>query len=430
MDVKRIQNIITTLFLLLGAAIGGYYFGSKGYDVNIKKEVIPIEIKNKEAETPKDVDFARFWEVWDMLNQKHVRKPLDPTKLLDGAIHGMVDAIGDPYTTYLNVEENKESLDSLNGLYEGIGAQLGYDEDKRLIIQTPLANSPAIEAGLMAGDNILAINGEDTAGYTINTAVSKIRGQAGTSVTLNIYRDSFELPKDVVVTRQTIKVDSVTWEDKGDGIALIKLTRFGESTNKEWDKAISEIITQMPNLKGIVLDVRNNPGGYLQSSVYISSEFINTGVSVVREELSDGTSDDYEVERKGKFVEKPVPLVVIINEGSASAAEIVTAALKEKANAQIVGMRSYGKGSVQKAEEFNDGASLHVTIAKWLTPAGNWIDKYNSDFEDSKYNEKDKEGNEIKGGIKPDHVVEFTDEDIKNLKDVQLDKAVEIVKSL
>lgn len=431
--VSKVQNYILVLLLCLSTGFIGYYFGIRGFEFNLKSrpsdifianKQLPIEVKNKNDDYPTSVDFARFWEVWEIVNEKHVKRPLNPEKLLDGAIHGMVNAIEDPYSAYFNIEENKSAMDSLNGKYEGIGAQLGLADDKTLIIQTPLDGSPAKEAGLMPGDKIIAINQVDTYGMSINDAVSKIRGNAGTTVTLSIYRESFEKPQDFVLTRRTITLESVIWEDKKDGIAYIRLSRFGETTMTEWDKAISDIKYQMPNLKGIILDVRNNPGGYLGTAVHVSSEFIKSG-TVVTENRTDGTQTKYDVMRVGKLTDDKLEIIVLINEGSASAAEIVAGALKEKRQATIIGMRSFGKGSVQKPEDFKDGASLHVTIAKWLTPDNNWIDKYNSEFDDSKYNERDADGKEIKGGIKPDIEVKFTDEDIKNAKDVQLDKAIE-----
>ncbi len=427
MDVKQIQNFIFTLLIAVIAAIGGYYFGVKGYEIKLKTEVRNIEIVNKEAQLPDSVDFARFWEVWENINRRHIKRPLNPELLVEGAISGMVEAIGDPYTAYLNPEENKATKDSLNGKYEGIGAQLGFDESNRLIIVAPLDGSPAKEIGILPGDIIAAINDEDSTGISLDEAVSKIRGPGGTQVKLKIMRLG-ENPLDITITRREITVESVTWEDKGDGIAYIRLSRFGETTNQEWFTALSEINTEMPNLKGIILDVRSNPGGYLDSAVYIASEFISKGV-IVSEDFSDGRSEEFPPSRKGVLEKNDAKLVVLINEGSASASEIVAGALKESANAILVGKRSFGKGTVQTAEEYQDGASLHVTIAKWLTPKENWIDTHNSEFKDSEYNEKDENGKEIVGGLKPDFEVEITDEDVKNSKDTQLEKAIEIIKS-
>ena len=424
---KHIQTIIASVLLVILGSFGGYYFGVRGYEVNLKKDVRQIEIINKEAELPKSVDFSRFWTVWDDVNQSHISHPFDPNELVSGAIKGMVEAIGDPYTSYLDTQQNIEITASLNGEYEGIGAQLGFDEESRLIIVAPLDGSPAYFIGIRAGDRILQIEGEDTTGISIEEAVNKIRGKAGTVSTLTLFRKGTSDPFEIKITRDKIKVDSVTWEDKGDGIAYIRLSRFGDTTNQEWAKVANEIVQQMPNLKGIVLDVRNNPGGYLESAVYVGSEFVSKGV-VVKESFSDGTMNEFQVDHAGLFTDNKLLVAVLINEGSASASEIVAGSLKESRGALLVGARSFGKGTVQKSEEYTDGAALHVTIAKWLTPKGNWVDKHNSKFADSVYNTKDENGKEIIGGLKPDYEVNFTDEDITAEKDVQLEKAIEVLR--
>ena len=425
--VSKIQTIVTTLLLVTLGAFGGYYFGEKGFEVKIEEKYKNIEIVNKEPEIPTTVSFSKFWMIWDMVSSEHIKKPVNPQKLMDGAIEGMVAAIGDPYTIYLNQERNTTARSDLNGEYEGIGAQLGFDENNVLLIVAPLDGSPAEAAGIKAGDKILKIEGMTTQGISLDEAVSKIRGPAGTVVTLNLYREGEENPFDLNLTRSTINIESVKWEDKGDGIAYVRLSRFGESTNKEWDLAMSQIKYQMPNVKTIILDVRNNPGGYLDSAVHVSSDFISSGI-IVTQETSNGESIKYDVTKQGLFTDRSVKLVVLINKGSASASEIVAAALKEKADAILIGERTFGKGSVQKSEEFKDGSALHVTIAKWLTPDGNWVDTANSEYEDSKYNEVDERGNKITGGIKPDEFVELTVENAQQGDDAQLNKAIEVAK--
>lgn len=419
------KSIVVLCFILLGG-LGGYYLGVNGYEIKAKKNVKQIEIINRDN-TPDEVDFARFWEVWDKLTLSHIKRPLNPTELLDGAIHGMVAAVGDPYSAYLTSKENQEATEALNGKYEGIGAHLGFNEESRLIIVAAIENSPAQKAGLKSGDMIVGIEGKDTAGISIDEAVSKIRGPAGTTSTLLVYRKNDTKPFELKIERETITIDSVKWEDKGDGVAYIKLSRFGEDTNKDWTKIVTDLTSKMKNLETVVLDMRNNPGGFLESSIYIASEFVADGV-VVKEDFSDGKENTFKVEREGKLTNNNVKLIVLINEGSASASEIVAGALRERRNATLVGKRSFGKGSVQKSESFKDGAALHITVAKWLTPDGNWIDKHNAKFSDSKYNEK-KDDKEVIGGLKPDVEVEVTEEDLKNQKDPQLDKALELARS-
>ncbi len=417
------QLIVIVIFVFIGAFVG-YYFGVKGYEVKLKTEARDIKIINKDNEIADQVDFSRFWEVWQILNEKYIGKPIDPNVLLDGATHGMVASLDDPYTVYLNKDQNKMMLSSLNGKYEGIGAQLGYDDNKNLVIIAPLDGSPAESAGVKAGDIIYKIESESTAGISISEAVNKIRGPAGTPITLTLIREGVDEPFDVTIRRDEIKIDSVTWEDKGAGIAYIRVSRFGDTTNMEWARSVSEIKEQMPNLRGVIVDVRNNPGGYLESAVYISSEFVKSG-TVVKEEFSDGTKQNFTVDHQGRLTDDDLNIAILINGGSASASEIVTGALKERKDGTIIGERSFGKGSVQRSEEFSDGAALHVTVAKWITPDNNWIDKTHAKFDDSVYNEIDENGKEIIGGFKPDIEVKLTEDDYNNKKDPQLDKAIE-----
>ena len=424
---SKIQSLIIYPLLILIGLFGGYILGTRGYSFDFKAGPIPVEITGKEPPVQVSVDFTRFWQVWNDVSQNHISKPIDQNALLEGAISGMVDAIGDPYTTYLNPTANEVALSSLNGQYQGIGAQLGFDDQERLIIVAPLDGSPAKSSGVKAGDRIVEIEGESAAGISITEAVNKIRGEAGTVITLTLAREGVEDVFEIKIVRDTITLESVTWEDKGDGIAYIRLSRFGSSTNEDWISVVNEVITQMPNLNGVVLDVRSNPGGFLESSVFIASEFIDSGL-VVRQEFSNGQVNDFKVNRKGRLTSSDLNIAVLIDEGSASASEIVAAAVKEKAEAILVGKRSFGKGSVQKSDEYPDGAALHVTIAKWLTPDGNWIDSVNSKFADSEYNEIGEDGKEIKGGLKPDFIVEITDEDIQNSYDRQSEEAVRILK--
>ena len=425
---NHFNTIIASICLLLIGGFVGFYYGQEGYEIKLKKSYVPVEVTNKTPEIPESIDFTRFWEVWEEVNNSHVKRPLNPQDLLNGAIYGMIQGINDPYTSYLTVENNQKARDSLNGKYEGIGAQLGFNEGNRLIIVTPLDDSPAQKAGIRPGDLIIEIEKEDTSGITLEEAVTKIRGESGTSIALTFLRPEGKDPFEVNLKRETITVKSVTWEDKGDSVAYIKLSRFGDDTNKEWGQAVNDIKNKIPSLKSIVFDMRNNPGGYLNGAVFIASEFVESG-TIVSEDFVDGEKNEFKVERKGEFVGDDLRIVVLVNEGSASASEIVAAALKEKRGAIVVGKRSFGKGSVQKAIEFDDGAAMHITIAKWLTPNDNWLDKHNAKLEDSHYNELNEDKEEVIGGIKPDFEIEISEDDINNERDPQLDKALEVAKS-
>ena len=403
--LKTLQKFYTVLFVLLlsvGLFTGGYYFGKRGFDIEYKKNPPVVRVVNKET-GPQDVDFSEFWEVWDLINKEHIDRPFDPLKLMYGALKGLTSAVGDPYTSFLPPAENESLGSSLNGEYEGIGAELGM-KDNQLIIVAPLDGSPAQKLGVRSSDAIMKINGEDTAGISITEAVGKIRGPKGQGVTLTLKRgegSDFNL----TIIRDKIVIKSVSWEDKGDGVAYIRLSRFGEKTPQEWNEAVSDMLSKMPNLKSIILDLRGNPGGFLTGSVYVASEFIEKGV-VVKQVTASGAATNLDVERRGKLLKYPV--VVLIDQGSASASEILTLALKDYDRAEaVVGAKSFGKGTVQDARDFKDGSGVHVTVAKWLSPKGIWIHK---------------------AGITPDYVVDITEEDVKNFRDPQLEKAIEVAK--
>lgn len=359
-----------------------------------------------ETANAKNVDFSLFWEVWNKLNDKFVdRKKLDSQKLYLGAIKGMVDAAGDPYTFFLTPKENQLTKDDLGGKFEGIGAQLGL-KDNVIVVIAPLKNSPAEKAGLKSGDAISKVDGVSTKNWTLFQAVSKIRGEKGTIVKLALLRDAKEITVSIIRDEIDVKSVELSYEKN---VAVLKLTRFGDDTNDEWNKAVIEIVQKWNahEIKGMVLDLRDNPGGYLESSVYIASDFLADKSIVVRQQYIDDTGEDHHTTHSARLLN--IPLVVLINKGSASASEIVAGALRDYKRATLVGEQSFGKGSIQEALEVGDGAGLHVTIAKWILPKGDWI------------NEK---------GVKPDIMIENVVDD-KNTPtkddDLQLKKALEVV---
>ena len=406
---RNIKLYILILLFSSATFAGGWFFGNQGYEIRVEGQfsnIKGVQIINKEtAQTPKNIDFSIFWQTWDILSARHVDRPLDPQKLLYGALKGLAEAVGDPYTAFLPPEENKEVKDNLNGRYEGIGAELGMRDDQLTVI-SPLDGSPAEAVGVQPGDVILKIDDEETSNLSLSESVSRIRGPAGTSVRLTLKRGDDE-PFEVTIRREQITIKSISWEQKDDGVIYIRVARFGEQTNQDWDSAIDEIINnQSSMIKSIILDVRSNPGGYLQASIHIASEFVNTGV-IVYEEFGTGQRQPFNSDHRGQLTQ--VPVVVLIDEGSASASEILAGALRDLKRAQLVGKKSFGKGTVQDAVEFTDGSSVHVTIARWLTPNGDRLDGI---------------------GLTPDVVVERTEEDVAAGKDVQLEKAIEIVKGL
>lgn len=407
MKLKTLRNIIFIVSLLILSGGIGYNLGQKNSLSEQTATPASYNIINQNVPPGKSLDFTLFWTVWDKLQQSFFdRTVLDAQKMFYGAISGMVSSLGDPYTVFLTPSQNKETKDELGGLFEGIGAQLGI-KDKKIVVIAPLPDTPAQKAGLKAGDWILKINGKDTANITLPEAVNLIRGPKGTTVALTILHDNADKPVDYTIIRDTIVVKSVEVSFKNN-VAVLKLSRFGDGTNDEWDKAVAQI-TQKPGVKGLVLDLRNDPGGYLSGSVYIGSEFLDAGAVVIQEDANK-QRQFYNVDRPGKLLKMPV--VVLINKGSASAAEIVAGALQDRKRAKLVGENSFGKGTIQNAEDLGQGAGLHVTVAKWLTPSGRWINGT---------------------GLTPDYKVDM---DEKNLpagqagpdKDPQLEKALELLK--
>lgn len=392
---KRQQLILGALFVL--TFIMGWILGHQ--DAQFSKIGFTPRITNQENQ---NVDFSIFWRTWEFIEKKYDGN-LDYQKMIYGAIRGMVDSLGDPYTAFLSPDEAKQLEDDLSGVVSGIGAEVGI-KNKQVTIVAPLENSPAAKAGLKAGDVIKAINGENTEGMDLNVAVSKIRGQAGTKVKLLVRRGTED--KEYEIQRATLTVKSVNSEIKEGNIGYISINRFDEKTTADLRAALESFIGRGVNK--VVLDLRNNPGGYLDESVSVSSEFIKSGVIVSeKKDVKDGQKMEYKATGKGKMTNTDYKLVVLINGGSASASEIVAGALQDYKRATLVGEKTFGKGSVQEIEELTGGARLRITVAHWYTPKGKNIGKE---------------------GIKPDIEIKLTDEDYNANRDPQLDKALELVK--
>jgi len=418
---KKITNILLVLscaVFLFGAGYKwGEFRGSQNTSGRTNYSLFNgAQNKSADGKNLKDIDFTLFWDTWAQLEEKYVdQKKLEPKKMFYGAIKGMVASVEDPYTFFLTPDENKQSKDDLGGKFEGIGAQLGL-EANRITIIAPLKNSPAEQAGLKAGDFINKVDGESTKGWILPKAVSEIRGEKGTSVKLTIERDGKE--RDVEIVRDTIQVDSVETklDEKKTGcetlcgnVAYLKLNQFGENTVDEWEEQVNKIKAawDKKQIKGMVLDLRGNPGGYLESSVYLAGEFLPKGTLVVKQESIAFGDKDYQVMRTGKLLD--IPLVVLVDRGSASAAEILSGALRDYKRAVLIGEKTFGKGSVQEALDLKDGAGIHVTVAKWVLPKGEWI------------NSK---------GIEPDIAVEMKIPDgntVTREMDAQLDRAIDEV---
>ena len=366
---------ITDILLYLAVAVLLFGSGYKVAEWKITKNAItPASFTVFNATSDNNIDFRLFWDTWQKVEAKYVDKDkIDTQTMYYGAIKGLVAAVGDPYTFFLTPEENQQSKDDLGGKFEGIGAQLGL-KNNAIIVIAPLKESPAEAAGLKSGDYITKVDGESTKGWALVEAVGKIRGPKDTSVTLTVLRINAEL--DIPIQRRQIKVPSVelsTETQNGKSVAVITLSQFGETTNSEWDKAAQEVKTtwDQGTISGLVIDLRGNPGGYLDSAVYIASEFLEKGTTVLTQETTDERNRVYTVGRTGTL--RDIPLSIMINEGSASASEILSGALRDHKRATLVGKQSFGKGSVQEALDLSGNAGLHVTIAKWILPEGEWI---------------------------------------------------------
>ncbi len=400
---NNFQKYLVITLACISLFFAGFYFGKQGLDAKFVKKDYKVQITRKDPPS-KEVDFSLFWEVWETLNSTYLERPIDAQKMVYGAIKGMVESLEDPYTSFLPPQQNEEAEASLNGTYEGIGAELG-EKENQIIVISPFDGSPAKEAGIRPGDAILKVDDKATVGMSVNDVVKLIRGDAGTVVKLTIGRKDNKEPIEITIKRGQIKIDSVTWEDKKDGIAYIRISRFGDDTNKVWDETVAKINTQMTDLNAIVLDLRGNPGGYLDSAIHIAGEFYKDE-PVIFEEYASGKQVERTTQRIGSL--NGVPVVVLIDEGSASASEILAAALRDHAGAVLVGQKSFGKGTIQDVRNFSDGSGVHITIAKWLTPKKEWV-----------HNK----------GIEPNIKVEVTDEDIDQEKDPQLEKAIESAKN-
>ena len=354
---------------------------------------------------PKTANWNLLWDVIDKINDKYVDRPADQVKILHGAVAGAVAGLDDPYSVFLPPKEAKEFADDLKGNFEGIGAEIAM-KNQRLTVVAPLLGSPAEKAGLRSGDYIYKVDETETRGLTIEEAVDKIRGPAGSAVKLSVLHRGASNTEDVSIVRQKIEIKSVSSEVRevrGKKIGILKMRRFGDDTTGEVNAALDKFLLQ--NVQGIIVDLRNNPGGYLDAAVDIAGLWVPEGDTVVVQRYGNGQEDDiYKSEGNPKV--KGTPTIVLINGGSASSSEILAGALRDHDLAKLVGEKSFGKGSIQELIGLAEGAELKLTIAKWLTPAGHDLNKE---------------------GLDPDVKVELTDEDFDADRDPQMDRALELL---
>ncbi|HSX18964.1 MAG TPA: S41 family peptidase, partial [Candidatus Saccharimonadales bacterium] len=391
-------GVVAILFFGIGFALG-----QKKIDISRKYIVPQITVQDQSVPKNQNIDFSLFWQVLDSLPKTYYDKTaIDGQKILYGAISGMVKSLGDPYTAFLDPKQNSEIKGELSGSYEGVGMELGFNKDKRLTVMSPISGTPAEKAGILPKDLILKIDNKDTFDMTLPQAVDLIRGAAGTSVKLTLAHDGSTDTYQVEVARAKITIKSVDLSFKNDAkghkVGIIKVKTFGETTDGEWDEAVNQI--QLQGAKAVVVDMRNNPGGLFTSAIHLGSEFISG--TIVKQQSADGNIKSFSADHQGEL--SKIPMVVLVNGGSASAAEIFTGAIQDNKRGKIIGELTFGKGTVQDAVDLPGGSGLHVTIAKWLTPNGTWVHTV---------------------GIKPDIEVKLTSDDVKAGNDPQMDRALQ-----
>lgn len=405
---RRVVVVLFVAVIFIAASVSSFYFGVKQGERNPKILLIRgvSDIESREE----NVDFSLFWDAWEMLKEKYVgAADLSNQDLLYGAISGLVSATGDPYSSFFPPPEAQKFSEEISGEFSGIGIEIGIRENQ-LVVVAPLKDTPADKAGLKTGDKILKIDDFVTVGINTEEAVKRIRGERGTDVVLTIQRGN-DSPHEVKITRDVIQLPTLEWKmitEKGEEseqgkIAYFKLFNFYENAPLLFYQ--SALRTAFYDTEGIILDLRGNPGGFLEASVNIAGWFLKRGETVVTEDFAIGEDNVFKSEGSGLFAD--IPVVVLIDEGSASASEILAGALKDVRGAPLVGRPSFGKGSVQEVENLRDESMLKITVAKWLTPKGTTI-----------------EGN----GLKPDYEVEISEEARKDDKDPQLEKALEVLK--
>lgn len=402
------QNKRTLLYIFISLILISGVFGLGTYmGYSHRPEIDKVlSITHKEAPVDNKADFNSFWKVWNLLNEKSIyaNKASDQDRVW-GAIAGMTASLGDPYTVFFSPEENKLFNEEIHGSFGGIGAEIGI-KDKLLTIIAPIKDTPSSRAGIKSGDKILKIDKTETNDMTVDRAISLIRGPKGTIVTLTILRPGERVTREFKITRDDIAIPTIDTELRPDGIFVIKFYSFSENSANLFRGALDEFKNSKSHK--LILDMRGNPGGYLDAAVNIGSWFIDEGKTIVSEDF--GTNKKPQIYRSHgpKLFDNQLQFVILVDGGSASAAEILAGALKEHGIATLVGQKTFGKGSVQELLQVTDDTSLKVTVAKWLTPNGLSISEH---------------------GLEPDVVVDFTTKDLDAKRDPQLDKAVEILKA-
>lgn len=407
--IVTIFGFLLAIVLLAGTCSAGFLAGATlGPSFGIGQTAQEQDNSQQPVAGVPDADtvelFKPFWDSWTVIHEYYVDQPVDDEMLMRGAIEGMMNSLGDPHTLYLAPEDYSDMVADLRGDYEGIGALVNL-EGEYLTISEPFPGSPAEAAGLLPGDMVVGVDGEDMTGIEPELVRRRVLGPKGSTVILTIRREGVEEPFDVSITRARIVVPSVEAKMLDDEIAYVKLRQFALNTGNDLHVELEKLMAENP--KGLILDLRGNPGGYVSTCVQVASEFLSEGKIVLYEQDSDGNRKEHPALKGGLALD--IPLVVLVNGQSASASEVLSGALRDYQRATLVGEQTFGKGTVQTSVVLENGeqGAIKITIARWLTPNGFSIEAE---------------------GLTPDVVVERTEEDFMNNRDPQLDKAIELLK--
>jgi carboxyl-terminal processing protease len=406
LSVVLLAGLILASACSAGYIIGRYSLTDTSLGASLPALITPYSDQaGEQAGTPEELSslFDPFWESWNIIQNQYIDQPVDDETLMQGAIKGMFESLGDPHSSYMDPDQFQQANIPLEQEYEGIGAWVDTTAEY-LTIFSPMPGSPAESAGLKPGDMVMAVDGEDMTDIDGSLVIRRILGPAGSTVQLTIFREGEPEPFDVEITRAKITIPSVTTEMLDDGIAYVQIIQFAENTRAELREKLEAVLDQEP--VAMIVDLRNNGGGFLTTAVEVTSEFLDEGVILI-EEYGDGTQKEYTAISGGLATE--IPLVLLVNEGSASASEIMAGALQAHQRAPLVGATTFGKGTVQNWIPLAGGTqgAVRITIARWLTPDGLQINET---------------------GLQPDYLVELSEEDIHAERDIQLEKAIEVIK--
>lgn len=402
--IRNVKVVWWVLAAVAGAALllSGFAAGFR-YGKMFPENITVTELSGTAAGQPSSVNFGAFWQAWDVINKNYLKADkIAAQDKVYGAIGGLVGSLKDPYSVFFSPKDNKKFQEDVQGNFGGIGAEIGSKKNN-IVVVAPIKDTPASRAGLLAGDVILAINSTSTDGMSVDEAVRLIRGPKGTKVTLSVFRENWDKPKDFEIIRDTIMVPTLDFSMKDGGVGYIQLYSFNANSEYLFYNALSKLASG--GAKGMILDLRNNPGGYLDVAVNLGGWFFRKGTLVVTEESRNGEKEEFRA--SGNEVLADFPIVVLINGGSASAAEILAGSLRDNRKVKLVGEKSFGKGTVQQVISLSDGSTVKLTIARWVLSSGKVLEN---------------------GGLDPDFEVKITDDDVKNKRDPQLDKALEIIK--